>query len=804
MPGCDDSKSPKRQSPEKCRSEKKSETSKHHHVRRKSKSPEKCKVEIKHKPDCGCKNCLAERESSVKKAFHLVEKFVFTSSTSGILVPFGATFAKIFMLGGGGGGGAYKSVPSETLHGGGGGGAAGSYEKECFPVKCGKTFDVKIGAGGKGGNTDTKDGKDGCDSVLTYDCHVEKVANGGKGGSFNLNGGFGGKGGCGTGCGEDGENGKNGCQGGRGGKGGDADGRFCQSYGNGGAGGSNPDLPLPSPRRSSPKPRHRRHRSTSRKRSDSCSPERSPRRSPKRDCDSKDSAPATGPNGADGISGYCEVVFYSDCPVSQRESECKDIIQHVKSCGADTTYWVNPSADVVLVDASNFVANLSLGNPPSKSHRIVIKLAHQASMPAYITVSSGGTFVINSNNPSVTLFFSDCVWDVEDNFQDVHSFYPTTQQLPTHGLDCYKGVQGGYSESVALSADGNTLAVGAAGDDSGAGGVWIYVKKGHCWEKQAKLLGTSAIGKAAQGVSVALSADGNTLAVGGPADDTNRGAVWIFTRCDCKWTQQSSKLVNPVVTFLGQGASVSLSADGNTLAVGAPGSNAGVGATLVYNRVTGLWNQVATLATSDVLVAPAPLTAPTAQGSKVDLSADGTELVVGNAYSFTTYRLIAGVWAQYGPTVQGPAGSDARFGQDGLALSADGYTLAVGDSTASAGAGLTYVYTLVGGLWVLQGVPLQGLPTDPAASQGFDVDLSADGNTLAIGAPNDGTGNNEGAVFIFTRTASVWVQREKLVGSPNQGLVHQGASVALDSEANLLAVGNFVAVGGLPMFWLWT
>ncbi|MBY0248207.1 MAG: IPT/TIG domain-containing protein, partial [Nitrospiraceae bacterium] len=59
-----------------------------------------------------------------------------------------------------------------------------------------------------------------------------------------------------------------------------------------------------------------------------------------------------------------------------------------------------------------------------------------------------------------------------------------------------------------------------------------------------KLVGTgAAAGIVQQGYSVALSADGATALVGGPADDTNTGAAWVFTRTGGSWTQQGTKLV---------------------------------------------------------------------------------------------------------------------------------------------------------------------------------------------------------------------------------------------------------------------
>jgi hypothetical protein len=45
-----------------------------------------------------------------------------------------------------------------------------------------------------------------------------------------------------------------------------------------------------------------------------------------------------------------------------------------------------------------------------------------------------------------------------------------------------------------------------------------------------KLVGTGTVGDAAQGASVSLSADGNTAIVGGPTDAANVGAAWVFTR----------------------------------------------------------------------------------------------------------------------------------------------------------------------------------------------------------------------------------------------------------------------------------
>jgi hypothetical protein len=87
-----------------------------------------------------------------------------------------------------------------------------------------------------------------------------------------------------------------------------------------------------------------------------------------------------------------------------------------------------------------------------------------------------------------------------------------------------------------------------------------------------KLVGTGAVGGAQQGVSVALSADGNTAIVGGSGDNTNRGAAWVFARSGGVWTQEGNKLVGlDVAGAARQGISVALSADGNTCMYRKPG-----------------------------------------------------------------------------------------------------------------------------------------------------------------------------------------------------------------------------------------
>jgi hypothetical protein len=171
--------------------------------------------------------------------------------------------------------------------------------------------------------------------------------------------------------------------------------------------------------------------------------------------------------------------------------------------------------------------------------------------------------------------------------------------------------------SVALSADGNTAIVGGPGDNpwdrsvpfglGSAGAAWVFTRSGGVWTQQGnKLVGSGTLGRANQGTSVALSADGNTAIVGGFADDG--GVVgWrasVFTRSDGHWKQEENLVGTGVV---GKSApSVALSDDGSTIVVGGANDNGGVGAAWVFTRRGGHWRQHKNLADTAAMKKSAP------------------------------------------------------------------------------------------------------------------------------------------------------------------------------------------------------
>ena len=305
------------------------------------------------------------------------------------------------------------------------------------------------------------------------------------------------------------------------------------------------------------------------------------------------------------------------------------------------------------------------------------------------------------------------------------------------GIGFQQPSQQGYS--VAASGDGNTAILGGPLDSSGIGAAWVFTVSSSGWNQQGKLVASDAFGNAEQGWSVALSSDGNTALVGGPGDNGNLGAAWVFTSSNGVWTQRSKLVGTGAVDPAGQGFSVALSAgaDGYTALVGGPGDNENLGAAWVFTSSNGrVWKQQ-----GSKLVGTGGVNAQ--QGISVALAANNgnTALVGGfkdnggNGAAWVFIRS-GGRWTQQGSKLVGTglAGS-------GVALSSDGNTAIVG----APGAGVRVYTRSTKGLWTQQGSIVTG-----TGSFGQSVSLSSLGRTLPIGAPTDNTGTGEvGAAWVY-------------------------------------------------------
>jgi len=337
------------------------------------------------------------------------------------------------------------------------------------------------------------------------------------------------------------------------------------------------------------------------------------------------------------------------------------------------------------------------------------------------------------------------------------------------------------------------------------------------FQDQPKLVATGAVGSANQGMSVALSADGNTAIVGGPgANNADRdrpasigpaGAAWVFTRSGGVW-RQHAKLVGTTSEYAGglwsQGASVAVSADGNTAIVGGPSDNRTTGAAWVFARSGDAWTQQGSKLVGSGAGKP-PL--PPGQGMSVAVSADGTTAIVGGwgAEAAWVFARSGSVWTQQGKKLIGTgAVGNARQGTS-VALSADGNTAIVGGWSDNGKTGAAWVFTRSGGVWTQQGKKLVGGDAVGSARQGTSVALSADGNTAIVGGPGDNPWSRSvpfglgaaGAAWVFTRSGGVWTQQNKLVGTG--AVARLGTSIALTTDGNVAIVGGFAEDGGVAL-----
>jgi hypothetical protein len=442
--------------------------------------------------------------------------------------------------------------------------------------------------------------------------------------------------------------------------------------------------------------------------------------------------------------------------------------------------------------------------------------------------------------------------------------------------------------SVALSADGYTLAVGAIAEDSNAtgtggdqtdnsvvnsGAVYVFTRSGKTWTQQAYLKASDTVSNASAelfGSSLSFSDDGNTLAVGAGNENSNAtgiggddsdnsalssGAVYVFTRSGTTWTQQAYVKASNSEADDWFGGGLSLSGDGNTLAVSASGEDSNAtgiggnqsdnsasrsGAVYVFTRSGTTWTQQDYLKASNAEVSD--------YFSRVSLSADGNKLAVGASGEDSNATGIGGdqtdnsasssgavyVFTRSGTTWTQQAyvkasNSEANDGFGGwLSLSVDGNTLAVsasgedsnatgigGDQTdnSASSSGAVYVFTHSGTTWTQQAY-LKASNSE-AGDYFSRVSLSVDGNTLAVGASDehsnatgingnqsDNSASRSGAVYVFARSGSTWTQQAYVKASNTDESDNFGVDVSLSGDGNTLAVSaiaedsNATGIGG--------
>ena len=453
---------------------------------------------------------------------------------------------------------------------------------------------------------------------------------------------------------------------------------------------------------------------------------------------------------------------------------------------------------------------------------------------------------------------------------------------------CGGSLPGHIGNALAVSGDGNTIAVGAPHESSAArgingnqdddslynsGAVYVYVRRGDAWTQQAYLKASNAGQSDQFGLSLSLSRDGNTLAVAAPweasaatgvngnqQDDSipQAGAVYVFTRAGNTWSQHSYiKASNTGRKGVGDdvegdqfGFSISISGDGNTLAVGAVGedsnaagidgvqtddSAAGSGAVYVFTKTGNTWAQQAYLKSSNSEAADL-------FGYGVGLSDDGNALAVagydedgsgkginppndnsgngtGAIYAFDRR---AGAWRQTGYFKGSRSQRNDALGY-AVAISGDGNTIAAGTGEesclngginpagcdvdtfppqlAAGSVGAAYVWGRRGDSWVEQAFIKA---SNPDLEDWFSVRLalSRDGSRLFVGAAmedsaakgingaqDDDSAEDSGAAYLYERSGTTWRQLAYIKASNTEAYDEFGSSVAISGDGRTILAG---------------
>jgi trimeric autotransporter adhesin len=382
---------------------------------------------------------------------------------------------------------------------------------------------------------------------------------------------------------------------------------------------------------------------------------------------------------------------------------------------------------------------------------------------------------------------------VSDTLTGAVGYFKATRADPY--LDPQKFGTDNFGQAIAMSEDGTLLVVGVPGEDRDAndqfnaaaaapaneptvnsGGVYMFQKNGQSWAEVGHVKGDKGVKDARFGSAVAISADGSTIAVGAPSepfDPSNAsnklyatGAVYVFVRSGSVWTKQDRF------------------SDSTLTGTGLTGSESNL---YGFNF-----------------------------GSTVALSQDGNLLAVGtpwrmvNTMSYAgqinTYQRIKNQsdgkysWSLLGTLVSPTPAARGYFG-NALAIASDGKTLIVG-APASTTPGAVHLFTLDSTFKWINAVTLTSASADNGDHFGSTISLSKDGSVLAVGAPSEssnaqGVGGNQldnnakssGAVYVFTKNNTTWSSPQYLKPSNTVAAAYFGAALAMSADGRTLIVG---------------
>jgi hypothetical protein len=348
-------------------------------------------------------------------------------------------------------------------------------------------------------------------------------------------------------------------------------------------------------------------------------------------------------------------------------------------------------------------------------------------------------------------------------------------------------------ESVSLSENGKIIAIGSLNDrtiDGARGSVRVYEQVGNGWQQ----LGLDIDGEAKKdrfGSEVSLSSDGTRLAIGAVRNDVggakkDGGHARIYQFDGSNWIKLGSDIDGEKANDR-SGCAVQISGDGNTVIIGAYRHNNNLGHAKVYryNASEDRWDSVG----SEIQGGKTNEYA----GMSVDVSDDGTVIAIGGyGYSETgkknlgrvrVYKLNGNSWELRGSGLIGETKGD-QSGRS-ISLSADGDTIAIGangnDGDSKKNCGHVRVYTFAGNQWDQVGEDIDGEKNHD--NFGYSVSLSSDGTRLAVAAPkyepSGASNDNWGQAKFYELRNNSWAELGSINGEAVQdaaGQTEQGGT----------------------------
>ena len=401
---------------------------------------------------------------------------------------------------------------------------------------------------------------------------------------------------------------------------------------------------------------------------------------------------------------------------------------------------------------------------------------------------------------------------------DTNNPLTTTYQLLQLPQNKLTADDGAANDEFAYSAaiDGNTVVIGARGDESNKGAAYVFTRdSSDDWSQAAKL--TADDGAVNDEFAYSVAIDGNTVVIGARGDESNKGAAYVFTRDSSDDWSQAAKLTKSVGVDLDEfGYSVAI--DGNTVVIGARGDESNKGAAYVFTKPGTGWTTTDTTGaaklTADDGAANDEFAYSVAiDGNTVVIGARGDESNKGAAYVFT--RDSSDDWSQAAKLTKSVGVDLDEFG---YSVAIDGNTVVIGARGDESNKGAAYVFTKPGTGWTTTDTTGAAKLTasDGAANDEFAYSVAVDGDTVVVGAyreddshtgiVSDDTDSDPGAAYVFTGTSSgVWSETLKLKATDGLSGDKFGYSVAVagktvlvgakDDDANVTDSGSAYVIG---------